>query len=77
MPKRPTPESTTPDLTVRERMLLSCVASRTDWQCALGQVDHAYLPPNRLQGDLRLKRRVDLCYRGNCRQRRQPQMNNE
>jgi len=45
MPKRPTPESTTPDLTVRERMLLFCVASSTDWQCALGQVDHAYLAP--------------------------------
>ena len=34
MPKRPTPESTTPHLTVRERLLLFCIASETDWQRA-------------------------------------------
>jgi len=34
MPKRPTPESTTLDLTVRERILLFCIASETDWQRA-------------------------------------------
>ena len=34
MPKRPYEESTASDLTVRERILLFCVASGTDWQRA-------------------------------------------
>jgi len=34
MSKRPTPESNPLDLTVRERVLLSCIASETDWQRA-------------------------------------------
>src|SRR5260370_629113 len=34
MPKRPPQKPTAPDLTVRERVLLFCVASRTDWQKA-------------------------------------------
>src|SRR6266404_9239133 len=34
MPKRPSKAPTASDLTVRERVLLFCVASRTDWQRA-------------------------------------------
>jgi hypothetical protein len=34
MPKRPPQDPTASDLTVRERMLLFCVASGTDWQRA-------------------------------------------
>jgi hypothetical protein len=34
MPKRPPQDSTAVDLTVRERILLFCIASRTDWQKA-------------------------------------------
>jgi hypothetical protein len=34
MPKRPPQDPTASDLTVRERVLLFCIASRTDWQKA-------------------------------------------
>jgi hypothetical protein len=34
MPKRPPQDPTAADLTIRERVLLFCVASRTDWQKA-------------------------------------------
>jgi len=34
MAKRPTPDHASASLTVRERLLLFCIGSRTDWQRA-------------------------------------------
>jgi hypothetical protein len=34
MPKRPSQDPTAVDLTVRERILLFCIATRIDWQKA-------------------------------------------